>query len=461
MRKLLPNSIFLTLLWHVVIATFVFIFIILSISYTQIDRTLIELRNKSLEQEAQDIASYIETTNEGTLFLDIPLQVRDFYAKSGKFRQYLVKDKENKIIFTSPVTFPELYPEEKTGNKVFEFIGPQGTSFLGVSKQYVFNDQSFIIQVAQSYEIAESLSDELTENYISRFIWLMIPFLILLFTVVYFSLLKCLKPLKRASQEAKSISFQNPQQRINQSDLPIELKSLAEAINQALEKLEQGIKTQQEFTANVAHELKTPLTIFKSRVQELGTSLYTKKLEEDIQEMLNAINQMLDLSKLDFPEAIEIKPINLTEVVKEACKDMWPLFIEEKRQINLKNLETDITVNGNRDLLYRAMINILQNVIIHTPQMGSVDVSLYKKDHAVELWFRDYGEAISDTDKEKIFKRFHRTDKDKFKMGAGIGLSIVSRTMDVHHGQVILDKPKEGRGNVFKMVFGEIYQIES
>lgn len=451
MKHLIPNSIFSLILWRIVLAMLVFTAIIALIAYTQIDRTLIDLRDRSLEQEAADIAAYMEKTEDGLLFLDMPAQSREFYARSGKIRQYVIRDEHGKIVFTSPISFPDLYPDtlDEEDNAVFEFTGPQGTAFLGTGIRHEYDGQIYLIQVAQSQEVAESFSDELTTNFLDRILWVGLPFLVLLLGVIFLSLKQSFKPLLLASRQARSISFENLDKRIEENLLPLELQPLVKAVNHALDRLGKGIKVQQEFTANVAHELRTPLTIFKSRLEMLGDNAVARELEKDVEEMIHTVNQMLDLSKLDFPEAIGMDDIDLVAVVKAVCQDMWPLFIQQGRELNLSGMDQKIRVHGNRDLLYRAIRNLLDNALVHAPAKTPVEVSVSGN----SVFIRDHGYRISREDEEKIFQRFHRNDRQKFRPGSGLGLSIVSKTMDMHGGRILIETPEKGQGNIFRMKF--------
>lgn len=453
MKQLEPKSIFSLILWRTVFATLVFTAIMAVVAYTQIDRTLIDLRDRSLEQEAADIASYLEKTEDGSLFLDMPAQSREFYARSGKIRQYVIKDENGKIVFTSPISFPDRYPDAlDEDNPVFEFTGPHGTEFLGTGIRHEFEGQTYLIQVAQSQEVAESFSDQLTTNFLDRALWIGLPFLILLLVVIFLSLRQSFKPLLLASRQARSISFENLEKRIDEKLLPSEVQPLVRAVNHTLDRLEKGIKVQQEFTANVAHELRTPLTIFKSRLEMLGDNTVARELEEDVEEMIHTVNQMLDLSKLDFPEAIGMDEIDLVPIVKAVCQDMWPLFIHEGCALDLKGMDQKILIYGNRDLLYRAIRNLLDNALVHSPSKTPIEVSV--EDHSVMI--RDHGHRISQADEEKIFQRFHRNDRQKFRPGSGLGLSIVNKTMEIHGGKILLETPEEGQGNVFRMKFPEL-----
>jgi len=446
-------SILATLLKRIILTALAFTFVLGGLAYIQFDKTMLILRDRSLEDNARAIASYIERTREGRIYLDIPATERQFFATAGKHHQYLVRTGDGQILFTSPVCFIDLYPPDyQPGTSpAFRFTGPGGTNYLGLSYQHRFEGQDFLIQVAQSEEAAEAFANELMRSFSRRLALISLPFIAILVWVIYISLTQSLSSLQRASREASAISFQSPEIRLSSDDLPQEIRPLVSAVNKALERLENGIKAQQEFTANVAHELRTPLSILKMRVEQVGDSGLAGALAADVETMIVLVNQMLDLSKVDFPEALPMEEIRLSDIIRNVCTDIWPLFIRDQRALNVSGIETETMVTGNPDLLYRALRNLLDNALHHSPPGTPVDVHL--RERVIEV--QNAGPSIPQEYRDRIFRRYQRTDRSMRKPGAGIGLSIVSRIMDIHHGRIIYRAGEGGQGNVFTLVFDE------
>ncbi len=444
------NSIYVSLLYHIAVLSLSFTLIIGCVIYTQINRTMITLRDSSLTENAHDIASYIERSGDNTLYLHLPGAVRKFYAQAGKMRQYVVRDSEGNILFTSPIAFSDRFPgyfnEE---NHFFEFTGPYGTRYLGLNIRHEFEGQEYLVQVAQSEETAESFSNQIAFDFLFRVVVIGLPFTVLLVLLVYFSLRQSLKPLKEASRQARSISFREPGARIDESILPEEIRPFVRAMNYSLERLETGIKAQQEFTANVSHELKTPLTIMRSRIEAIEDKATADELAKDIDDLICTVNQMLELSRLDFPEAIKMAEIDLVPIVRNICQDMWPLFIAQGRELSVSGADGKIRIKGNADLIYRAVRNLLNNALVHSPAKTPVEVLIDERGVSV----RDYGSRIQDAKRKQIFRRFNRDDHQKFRQGSGLGLSIVAKTMEIHGGLVLLEDPESGDGNVFRLEF--------
>ncbi len=450
MVRRIKDSMLALLVARIMLLTLVFTFVIGALIYVQIDKTLVQLRDRTLEDRAQDIASYMTRDDDGKMHVNIPRSIRNLYAESGKYHQYVVRDDDGEVLLTSPIAYSESYPRQYHGARVFEFQGPQGTKFLGVGFQHEYDGEKYLVQVVESLETAEAFSKFLSTDFLSRVSMIALPFVFALLLVTYFSLRQSLRPLVAISGQAKNISFQRPELRLEEQALPQEIKPLVEAVNGALQRLEHGIMVQREFTANVAHELRTPLTVLKARVEALKDKKSAAILGEDIEDMIRTVNQMLDLSKLDFPEAVEMEPVDLGRLVKAVCQDIWPLFIAQGRDLSVTGADGDITMTANKDLLYRALRNLLENALKYSPAKTPVLVAVNNDNISV----RDYGQPIPERDRQKIFRRFNRTDREKLSNGAGLGLSIVSKIVKIHGGTIRLEAAADGEnGNVFVMDF--------
>lgn len=327
---------------RIIAATLVFTVILTGLLYIQLDKTLLILRNRTITDEAYDIASSIEETEEGALFLDLPEDERQFYAEAKELHQYVVRDENGKIIFTSPVAYTDLFPTdgpEKSEELFFEFTGEKGTGFLGGTLIHEHKNKEYLVQVAQSEQSAEAFPNVLLEDFLYRLLIFGPPFVLLLIAVIYWSIRQSLKPVRLASRKANGISFKRMDVRISEKNMPSEIMPLVNAINNALARLERGVQAQREFTANAAHELRTPLSILRSHVDSLEDGETVRRLRQDIDAMSRLTTQLLSMSKLDFPESMPMEWIRLDEIVSGVCRDIWPLFIESEKELKTKGFE--------------------------------------------------------------------------------------------------------------------------
>ncbi len=440
------RSILSLVIWRVIATTVVFSALLAAIIHINIGSTLLMLRDQTVHEQALNIASYLEK-NDDTLTLDLPEAERGFYAAQGKMYQYIVRNLTGDVLFHSPIAFidrfPITWPAEK--HEFFEFTGPKGTAFIGVSIQHEFNGEAYLIQAAQSEESAEAFTKILATTFLTRMAWISIPFLLLLIGVIYFSIRKSLTPLQKASQQAREITFKTSDKRIDEIDIPSEILPLVRAINGALERLEKGAAGQKEFTANAAHELRTPLSILRSQVDMLEDRKIARKLAQDVDGMSRLVSQLLDIARLDFPDALPTETVDLTEILEKVCQDLWPVILREKHDLSLQTADEPVYAIGNSNAIYRALRNLLENAVAHTPAGTPIEVT----QEVATIHIRDHGPGIQNEDMDKIFRRFWRKGTSS-NSGSGLGLSIVKRIAELHQGDISAANHPEG-GAIFTL----------
>lgn len=139
--------------------------------------------------------------------------------------------------------------------------------------------------------------------------------------------------------------------------------------------------------------------------------------------------------------------IRLDHIIREVCCDFWPLFINAQKDLQTDGLDQKLEILGNRDTVYRAVRNLLENALAHSPTKTPVKIMLNGR----RLSVKDCGDPISESEQDKIFERFQRAGHSAPSGGAGLGLPIVKRTMDLHGGTLHLEAAKEG--NAFILEF--------
>lgn len=425
--------------------------ILIAIAYFQIDRTLEMLRDQTVEQQAKNVSSNIEVGKNSRVFLNLPLDLRRFYARAGDTYQYMVRDEKGNRLFTSPTAFGDYFPQEldDASGKTFDFIGLHGRKYVGFTMKSAVAERTFYIQVAQTREVANTFSDKILDDFIKRLAWVGVPFYLCLIIVIIVTLRHGLKPLHRAARDASEMNILNANLRIDETNSPKEVLPLIHGINFALARLEKSIKEQQELTENVAHELRTPLSILKTHIDMLEENEQTIRLTDDIDDIIKMMNQMLDATRLDYADTVEKKKVDLAEVLSQACQDFFPLFIRAQKNLLVKGTDTPVIIQGNKDLIYRAICNLLDNALEYSPSKTPVEASI--EDYTIRI--KDYGKKIPESRRQVIFERFRKDNSPTIqKSGAGLGLSIVKKTMEVHGGIADLETTKD-KGNVFRMAF--------
>jgi len=430
--------------------------ILIGIAYSQIDRTLEILRDQTVQQQAQSIASNLKLdSKKNRVMLDLSPELRRFYARAGDTYQYIVLNEKGGRLFTSPTTFGDYFPEglSDSVDKTFDFIGPRGRKYVGYTATNIIGGKQLYIQVAQTKELANTFSDRILDDFIKRLALIGIPFYLCLIIVISVTLRHGLAPLRLAAKEVSEMDVLTTDIRINEEGVPSEILPIVRGINLALVRLEKSIKEQQELTENVAHELRTPLSILKTHVDLLEKNEQTLKITDDIDDIIKMMNQMLDATRLDYADTIKMGKVDLAEVLSQACQDFFPLFIRAQKKLLVKGTNSPTYIQGDKDLIYRAICNLLDNALEYSPSKTPIEASL--EDYTIRI--KDYGKKIPEGRRKAIFERFRKDSSPTVqKSGAGLGLSIVKKTAELHGGFADLEVTKD-KGNTFRMVFANTF----
>lgn len=279
------------------------------------------------------------------------------------------------------------------------------------------------------------LTHEFAEEILPSFL----PSLLLAIAVTWFTIRVNLQPLRRASQEARAVSVDNPGQRMSTENLSSEIRPLIEAMNNALAQLESALALQQRFTANAAHELRTPLAILRARVDNLQQGSIRISLTRDIARMSRAVSQMLLTARLQAHAQGETSRVDLASLVRDVAADLAPLAHSQSRDISLEVLSRP-SVLGSAMALESATRNLIENALRFTAEGGTVSVTVGP---GATIAVDDSGPGISDADKSRIFEPFWRASGQGSE-GTGLGLSIVSEVAALHQGEIRVEDAASG-----------------
>jgi signal transduction histidine kinase len=268
--------------------------------------------------------------------------------------------------------------------------------------------------------------------------------LLLLFNVVVVR--RMLKPLERAVAEVDALDPGDPHRRLHQPASPVEVSSLLKAVNRALDRLERAMQTLRQFTADAAHELRTPLASMTLTIERLPASVERTKLTGDASAMTRLIGQMLDLARIDALEDMRLHRCDLHDVASRVAADLAPIAIALGRSIRYRN-EGSTYVEGRGELLERALRNLIENALAHTPRGTEVEVIVGPHP---EITVRDHGAGIPGELRNKVFARFWRADRQHG--GAGLGLAITHKIMEACGGSIRIADAADG-GAMVGLVF--------
>ncbi|GFI61373.1 alkaline phosphatase synthesis sensor protein PhoR [Clostridiales bacterium] len=344
------------------------------------------------------------------------------------------------------------------GNKmeILEAIN-SGESYA-IRKSDTLNEDTFyyaerladgrILSVAMNSKNLPSLFRELMPSIIE----ITIVLIALCFVITRVLTKKIIKPIEKMADD---ITFEEP----------LEYEELIPVVNMLKEQHENilnSARMRQEFSANVSHELKTPLTVISGyaelienkMVDETSVERFAGEIHHHSDRLLSLIDDIIRLSELDS-ESMELiyEDVDLSSVVGDCLRILKEKA--EQHDISIKtNCENNMIVRGNRSMLEELITNLANNAISYNKQGGSVWINTRREEGRVLLSVKDNGIGIPERHKDRVFERFYRVDKSRSKRsgGTGLGLAIVKHIAASHNAQIRLES-EEGKGTEVKILF--------
>ncbi len=269
--------------------------------------------------------------------------------------------------------------------------------------------------------------------------------LLLLFNIV--SVRRTLAPLRRAETEVDGLDPQDMSLRLTMPSEPREVNTLVRAVNRALARLETSVLTLRDFTANAAHELRTPLAIMQLSLERLPDGPIKSDLQTDADHMTRLVGQMLDLAQAEALVVDDPLVVDLAAVGREVVTQLAPKSFAAGRELRFTD-HGGAMIDGHAEAVFRIYRNLVDNALAHAPGATPIEVSAGP---GPQLSVRDHGPGILAADQTHLFERFWRKDRSSTD-GAGLGLGIVKRLVDAHGGTIAVEAPGGG-GTLFRVQF--------
>ncbi len=426
-KSLISRIVFL----HIIAVAVVAIFLPL-VLFWLLNSEIDQLHRAAMRAQAETLAERIVVQPDGKVTFNLPESLRGLYSEAYGRYQYDIRDDDGRLLFSS---------HRRTGD-----VGSDTISGADVTQ--TIDGTTVHIRVGEDLSHRDVITDDIVSNFFRRVGWITIPILLILLAIDIFIFRRAIAPLWKASEQASNIGPSRTDIRLPTEQIPREIVPLVTAVNQALDRLEDGFRVQRQFTADAAHQLRTPLAILRTRIDTLGDRAVRQLLHDDIAGMSRIVAQLLEIAELDTLVLDPGETADLRAVCAEVVGAIAPFAIAQHKDIALKGAEAPVLIHGNSEMLQRAVFNLAENAIKFTAKETSVDVEV-GGDGSVRV--RDCGPGVSEEERELIFQRFWRRDRQRSD-GAGLGLSIVRGVADDHAATVAVDN-LPGGGAEFTLRF--------
>ena len=265
---------------------------------------------------------------------------------------------------------------------------------------------------------------------------------------VLWSLRSILRPLTSIARQARDLAHEAnsgmPLQPLRADGLPREAVDLVGAINVLLNKTEAMLDQQKQFATNAAHELRTHLAVLQLQISRLPPGEAAKKLRSDVAVMSRLVDQMLRLAQAEQLGAADFVSIDLREIGRTACEELALLAAAQGQFLEFDEAAAPVMVSCAPEFIGIAIRNIIENGLRATPVGTTVSVAI-RSDGSIAV--ADCGPGIPEAERAQVFRRFWQRDRHNGQ-GAGIGLPLVHRIMDLHRGAIVIEDRNGGGARV-------------
>jgi len=415
--------------------------------YLMLQRAADDLHERALREQAAELVHLVYRDPDGHLQVRLSPRLEDLYSPDYARYSYALGEADGRVLLSS---FPEPHSITRTTppmDQVVPFSGwYSGIHIFGISMPVEIAGQRLWIQVSQDLAHRDVLIDDIVSDFFSRVGWITAPILLLLLAIDVVIIRRTIRPIVGASALAERIGPSSTDLRLPEAGMPQEVLPLVRAVNQALDRLEEGFRGQRAFTADAAHELRTPLAILRTQIDMIGDRDLAQSLRADVENMTRLVNQLLEIAELETVVIGADETAELVAVSTEIAAFLAPLALSRHRTVAVSGVP--VRVHGNADTIGRAVRNLVENALAHTPAGTAVEITI---DPEGALRVGDSGPGVPAADREHIFRRFWRRDRQRAG-SAGLGLAIVAEIATMHGATISIGDNPEG-GALFTLKF--------
>ena len=397
---------------------------------------MVENLDDEIKTEAHDFFAGIK--QQGVDWLDTR-SIEALFDQSKRFHYVEIHDASGRLLYRSPNLGNQEVLPAKPQKKLDDLVWSGGTLRFGV-----FEASGIILALGKDTEETRETLGQLVLAYV-----LALPLVVVAVGLgSWWIAHRAVAPVKAIAAQAEKISASDLHQRIAESSSPDEISHLTHVLNAMFDRLQTSFEQVTRFTSDASHELKTPLALMRAEVE---MALDSPRLASDQRDLLSdlieqctqlshIVDGLLFLSRADDRSlAIKQDPVDLVALVRDLMEDAE--ILAEPSTLTLRSeMPVELLVAGDRQLLARAVMNLIDNAIKYNRPGGSVNISASIEGTNAVLSVRNTGPGIPSNLKQRVFDRFYRTDlsHNKETGGHGLGLSIAREIARAHRGEVTL-----------------------
>jgi signal transduction histidine kinase len=334
------------------------------------------------------------------------------------------------------------------------YVGPIGLSILNTLDQSSFclavvkrDTSKLVIMIGGAQVQVDQVAESFVLRNLFSIILLAAAFASTVVAGAFLSARFVRRSIERVTRLALAIEPRAPQASISLDEVPVELKPLVSALNRAFHEINAYIQSQRRFLGNAAHQLRTPLTLLRAKIEDVTEPALKAELVCDVRHLTSLVSAMLDLARLQN-HAIEKRPIDLGALTREVLADFGPSALDAGIELSLEHPQGSVVVLGVEAAVRSALANLVGNALIHARGAARIVANLGRGSVSIS----DDGAGISPTSQLNLIEPFQTAATAK--EGHGLGLSIIQEIMTAHAGTLTITSTP-GRGTTVCLSFPE------
>ena len=328
---------------------------------------------------------------------------------------------------------PQIGRDSRTGEQLFAVSVTLDGALVG------YPGEPIVLQIARPTSDFEPIITTFFRATLDGMWWIFALILVVTLAVVRFTVHRSMRAVRLASEQAAAIAPDEIDRRLPLAGLPAEIEPLARRVNDALDRLEQGYRAERSFTASAAHELRTPLSVLRTRIELLSPDAERDKALAQLDDMARLIGQLLQLTRVETWRANAEDLADMVDVCRRVASDLSPAIVENSGDIELIAPNAPCGWTVDRILVEIVLRNLIENAMRHSDGPPVVRITVA----ATALVVEDAGPGIPEENRSRVFDVFWRK-RDGRNGGAGIGLALVSRIAARMGGSVRIDSSNLG-----------------